>query len=162
MKNVILRATLAIDGLGWLAINEFTMLRTLPYCVGVENYHERKTFFRSYASGTLLFQIPDYFAEEFRQLYNNIEMIGLVSLYDQLPKQIPTPGEMRIQKILDDKKYVKEMKRKYLYFRRLGYLKDLANQIVETKYGCVSGADLEALVFDKIGWFEKLLLRFGK
>jgi hypothetical protein len=161
MKNVTLRATLAIDGLGWLAINEFTMLRTLPYCVGVENYRERKTFFRSYASGILVFQVPDYFAEEFRQLYNNVEP-GVMSLYDQLPKQIPTIVEMRIQKILDDKEYVKDMKRKYLYFRRLGYLKNLANQIVETKYGCVPGADLEALVFDKIGWFEKLLLRFGK
>ena len=85
-----------------------------------------------------------------------------MSLYDQLPKQIPTIVEMRIQKILADQEYVKDMKRKYLCFRRLGYLKDLAHQMVETKYGCVPGADLEALVFDKIGWFEKLLLRFGK
>ena len=162
MKNVILRATLAIDGLGWIGINEFTMLRNLPYCVGVDNYKEYKTFFRSYASGTLLFQVPDYYAEEFRQLYNNIEMIGLVSLHEQLPKQIPTLVEMRIQKILADKEYLKDMKRKYLCFRKLGYLKDLANQMVETKYGCVPGSDLEKYVFKKIGWFEKLCFRFGK
>lgn len=162
MKNVILRATLAIDGLGWIAINEFWMLRNLPYCVGVDDYRERKTFFRSYASGTLLFQLPDYYAEEFRQLYNNIEMVGLVSLYEQLPKQIPTLVEMRIQKILADKEYVKDLKRKYLYFTRKGIDLRLSDTAIETKYGCVPGSDLEKYVFKKIGWFERLCFRFGK
>ena len=130
MERIV--AYLAMDGLGWLAINEVARISNLPYCLGVKNYKERKTFFRSYAEGTFVFEVPEYFADRFGKIWN--APCDCVNLYDSLPKTIPSEIETRLLDLLDDEEYVKEMKKYWLGTQKLGI----------------------------VGWFEKFLFWLGK
>ena len=99
MERIV--ASLAMDGLGWLAINEVAQISNLPYCLGVKNYKVRKTLFRSYAEGTFVFEVPEYFADRFRKIWN-APCAGALSLYDSLPKTVPSELETRLLDLLDD------------------------------------------------------------
>lgn len=152
---------LAMDGLGWLAINEVARISNLPYCLGVKNYKERKTFFRSYAEGTFVFEVPEYFADRFGKIWN-APCDGLTTLYDSLPKTIPSEIETRLLDLLDDEEYVKEMKKYWLGTQKLGIVGYTKKSTIFTKYGEFPIQMLEDHIFNKIGWFEKFLFWLGK
>ena len=160
MNTTTYRCSLAVDGLGWIAINEFTLLRDLPYCKGIENYKERKTFWRSYASGVVVFEIPTYFADRFRRIYNSAHAYGLITLSDQLPKEIPTEMETRLLDMLDDKEYTKKLKREYLKSKK--WVSYTGNSTMMTKYGEFPVEFLWRHVFSQIGLIERFLAWIGK
>ena len=147
---------MSITGLGWIAINEFAVISNLPYCVGVKNYSAKKTFFRSFASGTFVFDIPKYYHDEFCRIYNS-DNDFLVS--ETLPKRIPTEDEFRLQKLLDDDAYVKELKKEWLAASRVVSHTDRSE--VFTKYGRFPYKLLHDRIFSKIGWLERFFLNLG-
>ncbi len=149
-------ASMSIIGLGWIAINEFAMISHLPYCVGVKNYREQKTFFRSFASGTFVFDIPEYYYDEFCKIYNSdYDFLAC----ETLPKRIPTEDEFRLQKLLDDVAYVKEMKKEWLSLSRVVSYTDGSE--IFTKYGKFPYKLLHKRIFSKIGWLERFFLKIG-
>ena len=158
MKLARVKCSLAIEGLGWIAINEFYDLRSLPYCVGVEDYKEQKSAFRSYASGKLIFEVPEYYVETFKKIYDGANMVGLVSLYEQLPKRIPTIEEMRLDRLMEDKNCLTELKKGWLEASK--YVRYTDKSEIYTKYGAFSYPLLYERIFKHIGIFERLLLKF--
>ena len=153
-KKMKIEASMSITGLGWIAINEFAMISNLPYCLGVKNYKARKTFFRSYAEGTFVFEVPEYFAERFRNIWN-APCEGVFSLYDSLPKTIPSELETRLLDLLDDEEYVKAMKKNWLETQKLGIVKYTEKSTLFTRYGEFPIKFLEDRIFNKITWFER-------
>ena len=161
MKMERIVTSLAIDGLGWLAINEVSRISNLPYCLGVKDYKARKTFFRSYAEGTLVFEVPEYFSERFRKIWN-APCEGVFSLYDSLPKTIPSEVETRLLDLLDDEDYVKEMKKDWLDTQSMGIVKYTKKSTLITRYGEFPISLLEERIFSKITWFERFMFWLGK
>lgn len=149
-------ASMSITGLGWIAINEFAMISNLPYCVGVKDYRAKKTFFRSFASGTFVFDIPEYYHDEFCRIYNS-DNDFLVS--ETLPKRIPTEEEFRLQKLLDDGAYVKELKKEWLETSRV--VSYTGSSEIYTKYGRFPYKLLHERIFRKIGWLERFFLKIN-
>ena len=147
-------ASMSITGLGWIAINEFAMISNLPYCVGVKEYRAKKTFFRSFASGTFVFDIPEYYHDEFCRIYNS-DNDFLVS--ETLSKRIPTEEEFRLQKLLDDTAYVKELKKDWLVASRVVSYTDRSE--IYTKYGRFPYKLLHERIFSKIGWLDRFFLK---
>ena len=149
-------ASMSITGLGWIAINEFAMISNLPYCAGVKDYRAKKTFFRSFASGTFVFDIPEYYHDEFCRIYNS-DNDFLIS--EILPKRIPTEEEFRLQKLLDDVDYVKELKKEWLEASRV--VSYTGRSELFTKYGRFPYKLLHERIFSKIGWLERFFLKIG-
>ena len=160
MNTTTIRYALVIDGLGWIAINEFALLRDLLYCKGIENYKQRKTFWRSYAEGTVVFEVPTYFANRFQRIINSLQLFGLVTISDQLPKEIPTEMETRLLDMLDDKEYTKKLKREYLKSKK--WVSYTGNSTMMTKYGEFPVEFLWRHVFSQIGLIERFLFWIGK
>lgn len=161
MKMERIVTSLAMDGLGWLAINEVSRISNLPYCLGVKDYKARKTFFRSYAEGTFVFEIPEYFSDRFRRIWT-ASCEGLVSLYDLLPKTIPSEIETRLLDLLDDEDYVKKMKTDWLETKSMKCVEFTKKSTMFTRYGEFPISLLEEHIFSKITWFEKFLFWLGK
>ena len=151
--------SLAISGLGWLAINEFARLRELPYCRGLKDYRQHKTFFRSYAEGKLVFDVPDYYYDTFCDIYLNCPSYGAPCLYERLPRHIPTEMEFRLTKLMQDKREFKALKEWYL--RKASKSSTPSDgTIVGTVHGDFPYAFLNERVFKKIGWFERFFFWF--
>ena len=148
-------ASMSITGLGWIAINEFAMISNLPYCLGVKGYREKKTFFRSFASGTFVFDIPEYYYDEFCRIYDSDDFFGSESL----PKRIPAEGDFRLQKLLDDVAYVEELKKEWLAASRVVSYTDRSE--IYTKYGRFPYKLLHERIFSKIGWLERFFLNLS-
>ena len=147
-------ASMSITGLGWIAINEFAMISDLPYCLGVKNYREKKTFFRSFASGTFVFDIPEYYHDEFCKIYNSDSDVFISEI---LPKRIPTEEEFRLQKLLDDVAYVEKLKKEWLATSRV--ISYTNRSEIYTKYGRFPYKLLHERIFSKIGWLERFFLK---
>lgn len=148
--------SMSITGLGWIAINEFATISNLPYCVGVKEYRAKKTFFRSFASGTFVFDIPEYYHGEFCRIYNS-DNDFLIS--EILPKRIPTEEEFRLQKLLDDVAYVEKLKKEWLEASRV--VSYTNHSEIYTKYGRFPYKLLHERIFSKIGWLERFFLNLG-
>lgn len=161
MKMERIVTSLAMDGLGWIAINELARISNLPYCLGVKNYKERKTLFRSYAEGTFVFEVPEYFADRFRDIWN-APCEGLESLYDSLPKTIPSEIESHLLDLLDDKEYVKRMKKHWLEMKKLKCVEFTKKSTMHTAYGEFPISFLEERIFNRIGWLERLMFWLGR
>jgi hypothetical protein len=161
MKMERIVTSLAVDGLGWIAINEVAQISNLPYCLGVKDYKARKTLFRSYAEGTFVFEVPEYFADRFGKIWN-APCEGVFSLYDSLPKTIPSELETRLLDLLDDEKYVKEMKKNWLETQKLGIVEYTNKSTMFTRYGEFPVSLLEEHIFNKITWFERFMFWFCK
>ena len=147
-------ASMTITGLGWIAINEFATVSNLPYCLGVKDYHAKKTFFRSFASGTFVFDIPEYYHDEFCKIYNSDNDVFISEI---LPKQIPTEEEFRLQKLLDDVAYVEELKKEWLAASKVVSYTNRSE--IFTKYGRFPYKLLHERIFSKIGWLERFFLK---
>ena len=147
-------ASMTITGLGWIAINEFATVSNLPYCLGVKDYHAKKTFFRSFASGTFVFDIPEYYHDEFCKIYNSDNDVFISEI---LPKQIPTEEEFRLQKLLDDVAYVEELKKEWLAASKVVSYTNRSE--IFTKYGKFPYKLLHERIFSKIGWLERFFLK---
>ena len=161
MKMERIVTSLAVDGLGWLAINEVAQISNLPYCLGVKDYKVRKTLFRSYAEGTFVFEVPEYFSDRFRKIWN-APCAGVFCLYDSLPKTIPSEIESRLLDLLDDEDYVKQMKKHWLETQKLGIVGYTKKSTIITRYGEFPVSFLEERIFNKITWFERFLFWLGK
>ena len=149
-------ASMTITGLGWIAINEFATVSNLPYCLGVKDYHAKKTFFRSFASGTFVFDIPEYYHDEFCKIYNSDNDVFISEI---LPKRIPTEEEFRLQKLLDDVAYVEELKKEWLAASKVVSYTNRSE--IFTKYGRFPYKLLHKKIFSKIGWIERFFLKIG-
>jgi hypothetical protein len=101
-----------------------------------------------------VFDIPEYYHDEFCKIYNSEDYDFLIS--EILPKQIPTEDEFRLQKLLDDAAYVKELKKEWLAASRVASYTDRSE--VFTKYGRFPYKFLHERVFSKIGRLERLFL----
>ena len=148
--------SMTVTGLGWIAINEFATVSNLPYCLGVKDYYEKKTFFRSFASGTFVFDIPEYYRDEFCKIYNSNSDVFISEI---LPKQIPTEEEFRLQKLLDDVAYVEELKKEWLAASKVVSYTNRSE--IFTKYGRFPYKLLHKKIFSKIGWIERFFLKIG-
>lgn len=146
--------SMTVTGLGWIAINEFATVSNLPYCLGVKDYHAKKTFFRSFASGTFVFDIPEYYHDEFCKIYNSDNDVFISEI---LPKQIPTEEEFRLQKLLDDVAYVEELKKEWLAASKVVSYTNRSE--IFTKYGRFPYKLLHERIFSKIGWLERFFLK---
>ena len=156
---VTFKCLLESNGLGWIAINEFAMIRELPYCRGIENYRECKTFLRSYASGTFVFEVPGYFSKRFRRIWESIPLEGPLSAWNALPKRIPTEMESRLLDLMDDHECLRNMKLQYVKWEKFG-IQNKPNESIWTEYGEFPYSFLDENVFSKIDWFERLLLKW--
>lgn len=122
----------------------------------MKNYREQKTFFRSFASGTFVFDIPEYYYDEFCKIYNSYNGFLISEI---LPKQIPTEEEFRLQKLLDDGAYVKKLKKEWLATSRVVSYIDRSE--FYTKYGRFPYKLLHERIFSKISWIERFLLKLA-